>query len=108
MFPDAGSANDFKGEVEYNSSFYGLTLPPSGLGTVPPPYESSTFRSSIETRRSTGPVENYYAATDVVKVILNNINIKYKYYKLRLFEQTFFGMRFFETFFKFIGIINTK
>ncbi|CAH1395254.1 unnamed protein product [Nezara viridula] len=62
---DFTSVNNFQEEVKFSSpSLYNLTPPPPPASR-PPPYEISTnFNSTLGKPQ---PLENYYAATDIVK-----------------------------------------
>lgn len=60
--------NSFQEDVKFSSpSFYNLTPPPPPTSR-PPPYEVQNFPTPTKTPPSNTPVENYYAATDIVKV----------------------------------------
>lgn len=68
---DFTSVNNFQEEVKFSSpSLYNLTPPPPP-SSRPPPYEMSTNFSS--TLGKPQPLENYYAATDIIKVSLNTL-----------------------------------
>jgi hypothetical protein len=65
---DFTSVNSFQEDVKFSSpSFYNLTPPPPPTSR-PPPYEVQNFPTPTKTPPSNTPVENYYAATDIVKV----------------------------------------
>ncbi|XP_024084780.1 discoidin domain-containing receptor 2-like [Cimex lectularius] len=66
---DFTSVNSFQEEVKFSSpSLYNLTPPPPP-SSRPPPYEMSTNFNSTATlnKANAQPVENYYAATDIIK-----------------------------------------
>nr|CAD7439503.1 unnamed protein product [Timema bartmani] len=66
-YTDFTSVNSFQEDVKFSSpSFYNLTPPPPPTSR-PPPYEVQAFSTPTKTPTSTTPVENYYAATDIVK-----------------------------------------
>ena len=74
FFPvDFTSVNSFQEDVKFSSpSFYNLTPPPPPTSR-PPPYEVQNFSTPTKTPPSNTPVENYYAATDIVKVRLSEL-----------------------------------
>ncbi|KAF6200642.1 hypothetical protein GE061_005085 [Apolygus lucorum] len=67
---DFTSVNNFQEDVKFSSpSLYNLTPPPPPASR-PPPYEMSTNFNSTATlngKTPSAPVENYYAATDIIK-----------------------------------------
>ncbi|PSN33751.1 hypothetical protein C0J52_25991 [Blattella germanica] len=64
---DFTSVNSFQEDVKFSSpSFYNLTPPPPPTSR-PPPYEVQNFPTPTKTPPTNTPVENYYAATDIVK-----------------------------------------
>ncbi|KAJ9584505.1 hypothetical protein L9F63_021159, partial [Diploptera punctata] len=66
-YTDFTSVNSFQEDVKFSSpSFYNLTPPPPPTSR-PPPYEVQNFPTPTKTQTSNTPVENYYAATDIVK-----------------------------------------
>ncbi|XP_069672513.1 discoidin domain-containing receptor 2-like isoform X2 [Periplaneta americana] len=66
-YTDFTSVNSFQEDVKFSSpSFYNLTPPPPPTSR-PPPYEVQSFPTPTKTPQSNTPVENYYAATDIVK-----------------------------------------
>ncbi|PNF13897.1 hypothetical protein B7P43_G10660 [Cryptotermes secundus] len=66
-YTDFTSVNSFQEDVKFSSSsFYNLTPPPPPTSR-PPPYEVQNFPTPTKTPPSNTPVENYYAATDIVK-----------------------------------------
>ena len=70
---DFTSVNSFQEDVKFSSpSFYNLTPPPPPTSR-PPPYEVQNFPTPTKTPPSNTPVENYYAATDIVKVRLTQL-----------------------------------
>jgi hypothetical protein len=70
---DFTSVNSFQEDVKFSSpSFYNLTPPPPPTSR-PPPYEVQNFPTPTKTPPSNTPVENYYAATDIVKVRLSQL-----------------------------------
>lgn len=66
---DFTSVNSFQDEVKFSSSFYNLAPPPPPVSR-PPPYEVGTFQTPTKGQQNCVPSENYYAATDIVKVSL--------------------------------------
>lgn len=64
---DFTSVNSFQEEVKFSSSFYNLAPPPPPVSR-PPPYEVGTFQTPTKGQLPSAPPENYYAATDIVKV----------------------------------------
>lgn len=71
---DFTSVNSFQEDVKFSSpSLYNLTPPPPPASR-PPPYELTTnFGATLSKSLSLGnaptqPLENYYAATDIIKV----------------------------------------
>lgn len=69
---DFTNVNSFNEEVKFSSpSLYNLTPPPPP-SSRPPPYEISTNFNSTATlnggKTPSAPFENYYAATDIIKV----------------------------------------
>lgn len=65
---DFTSVNSFQEDVKFSSpSFYNLTPPPPPTSR-PPPYEVQNFPTPTKTPPNNTPAENYYAATDIVKV----------------------------------------
>ncbi|XP_021918994.1 discoidin domain-containing receptor 2-like [Zootermopsis nevadensis] len=66
-YTDFTSVNSFQEDVKFSSpSFYNLTPPPPPTSR-PPPYEVQNFPTPTKTPPSNTPIENYYAATDIVK-----------------------------------------
>lgn len=78
--------NSFQDEVKFSSaSFYNLTPPPPPASR-PPAYESQNYQTPTKTANDVLSPENYYAATDIVKVrlcynnqkgVMHYINILY-------------------------------
>lgn len=68
LFTDFTSVNSFQEELKFTSpSFYNLTPPPPPASR-PPTYDVQNFQTPTKTPNGTIPTENYYAATDIVKV----------------------------------------
>ncbi|XP_068082067.1 discoidin domain-containing receptor 2 [Anabrus simplex] len=66
-YTDFTSVNSFQEEVKFSSpSFYNLTPPPPPTSR-PPPYDVHNFQTPTKAAPTAPPVENYYAATDIVK-----------------------------------------
>ncbi|KAK6628666.1 hypothetical protein RUM43_002481 [Polyplax serrata] len=59
------SVNNFQDEVKFSPSFYNLA---AATLMRPPPYELGNFQTPTKSHQSVVPSENYYAATDIVKV----------------------------------------
>lgn len=67
-FTDFTSVNSFQDEVKFSSaSFYNLTPPPPPVSR-PPAYDVQNYQTPTKTANGTIPSENYYAATDIIKV----------------------------------------
>jgi hypothetical protein len=75
---DFTSVNSFQEDVKFSSaSFYNLTPPPPPTSR-PPPYEVQNFPTPTKTPPSSTPVENYYAATDIVKVSPSWVRLRFE------------------------------
>lgn len=67
-FTDFTSVNSFQDEVKFSSaSFYNLTPPPPPVSR-PPAYDVQNYQTPTKQANGTIPSENYYAATDIIKV----------------------------------------
>lgn len=66
FFPDFTSVNSFQDEIKFTSpSFYNLSgAPPSR----PSSYDVQNYQTPNNTPNGPVPPENYYAATDIIKV----------------------------------------
>lgn len=63
---DFTSVNSFQEELKFTSpSFYNLTGPPSSR---PSTYDVQNYQTPNNTPNGSIPAENYYAATDIIKV----------------------------------------
>jgi hypothetical protein len=65
---DFTSVNSFQEDLKFTSpSFYNLTPPPPPTSR-PPTYDVQNYQTPTNTPNGTIPAENYYAATDIIKV----------------------------------------
>lgn len=72
-FADFTSVNSFQDDLKFTSpSFYNLTPPPPPTSR-PPGYDVQNYQTTTNTQNGTIPAENYYAATDIIKVRDMNI-----------------------------------
>lgn len=75
MLTDFTSVNSFQDDLKFTSpSFYNLTPPPPPTSR-PPGYDVQNYQTTTNAPpNGTIPAENYYAATDIIKVRdVNNI-----------------------------------
>lgn len=68
LFADFTSVNSFQEDMKFSSpSFYNLT-PPLPPASRPPAYDVQSNGVATAVPNGVVPSENYYAATDIVKV----------------------------------------